>query len=240
MRGARLRPRILWLVERWPRQSFVVAAALDLLTRALGRSRHSRYFRRRVLVAATWRPSKRWPFPCRVAGADPAALRPPMILVSFHTGGVAALRLLLTRLPGRILILQHEHRVSPPVAGIERISTGGGELARIAAAKHAGDVLRGGGFVFMMLDPGGSAATPIAVFDRTFFVSSGAFRLARITRTPILPVIAERHGRRMEIVLGAPIAPTGEAAMAAELAAWLEAVFPEGARRSRLITRLSG
>ena len=192
------------------------------------------------MVAATWYPSRRWPFPCTVTGADMASLRPPMILVSFHTGGIVALGLLLEQLPGKVLVLSFNDAVIPPRPGVERVATGGGELARIAAAKRAGDLLRDGGFVFMMLDGGDSARTPLAVFDGTFFVSSGAFRLARITRAPIVPVIAQWRGRRMEIVLGTPIAPAEEAVMAGVLGSWLEDVLPAGDRRSRLISRLSG
>jgi hypothetical protein len=163
-----------------------------------------------------------------------------MILVSFHTGGGMGLRLLLEQLPGKVLVLSFNDRALPRPPGVERVTTGGGELARIVAAKRAGDVLREDGFVFMMLDGGGTAETPIAVFDRTVFVSSGAFRLARITHAPIVPVIAEWCGRRMEIVLGTPIAPAEEAAMAALLASWLEDVFPAGDRRTRMISRLVG
>ncbi|HEY1521560.1 MAG TPA: hypothetical protein VGF70_00985, partial [Solirubrobacteraceae bacterium] len=190
--------------------------------------------------AAAWHPSRRWPFPCRVTGADPSSLRPPMILVSFHTGGTMAFRLLFEQLPGKVLALRFNETSVPPPPGVARATTGSGELERIAAAKHAGDALREGGFVFMMLDGAGPWNTPIAAFDRTLFVSSGAFRLARITEAPIVPVIAEWRCRRMEIVLGRPIAPADEETMTARLASWLEGVFPAGYRRSRLVSRLSG
>ena len=147
--------------------------------------------------------------------------------------------MLLEQLPGQVLVLRYADR-SPRRPGLEYMSTGGGELARITAAKRAGDVLRDGGFVCMVLDNGeGNARTPIAVFGRTFWVSSGAFRLARITAAPIVPVIAEWREGRMDIVLGTPIAPAEEAAMAGNLAAWLDDVFPPGERRSRLISWLS-
>ncbi len=63
------------------------------------------YFRRRVMANAAWLPSRRWPFPCQVIGGDLGSLRPPMILVSFHTGGIMALRLLFEQLPGKVLVL---------------------------------------------------------------------------------------------------------------------------------------
>ena len=192
------------------------------------------------MANAAWYPSRRWPFPCQVIGGDLGSLRPPMILVSFHTGGVMALRLLFEQLPGKVLVLSFNDGVLPLPPGVERVRTGGGELERIAAAKRAGDLLREGGFVFVMLDGGDSAKTPIAVFNRTFFVSSGAFRLARITGAPVVPMIAQWRERRMEIVLGAPIAPAEEDVMAGGLASWLEDVFPADDRRSMLISRLSG
>jgi lauroyl/myristoyl acyltransferase len=171
-----------------------------------------------------------------------------MILVSFHTGGGAPLNVLLTRLPARVLVLQYEPDRSPPLPGVERVRTAGGELARALAAKRAGDFLRAGGFVFMMLDRGGftmldrggGAYTPIEVFNGRFFVSSGAFRLAQLTRAPILPVIAEWRGRGGEIRLGRPIAPAGEAEMSNMLAMWLEDLLPAGQARSKLISSLSG
>jgi hypothetical protein len=241
MRHVPFSPRMVWLVRHWPRQSFVVASILDATSRRLGSSRHPWYFRRRVTAVATWHPRQAWPFPCRVTGADPGSVPPPMILVSFHFGRVKSLGPLFEQLPGKVLILEHEKDLSPPRPGVERVTTGGGEMARIAAARRAADLLREDGFVFMLLDRGGDTAkTPIALFDRTFLLSSGAFQLARITGAPIMPVIAEWREGRLEIMLGTPIAPTEEAAMANTLASWLEDRFPEGDRRSRLIRALAG
>ena len=62
----------------------------------------------------------------------------------------------------------------------------------------------------------------------TISMSRGAFALARITATPLMPLAARWHGSAVEIVCGDAIAPGGsERTMAAEAAVWLERYLRE-------------
>jgi hypothetical protein len=88
--------------------------------------------------------------------------------------------------------------------------------------------LRSGGYVFTLVDGGyrdrgyDAATIDAPTLGGTVSLARGGFALARITRTPIVPLVARKCGRRVEITCGDPIPPTqDEEAMAAAVAQWL-------------------
>ena len=63
----------------------------------------------------------------------------------------------------------------------------------------------------------------VPMLGRSLPLARGAFALARISRTPIVPVVTRWRGTAMEVVVGDPIAPDlGEAGMAAAAGDWIE------------------
>ena len=153
-------------------------------------------------------------------------LRPPLILASFHIGLFPALGAVLMRLPGEVLVV-HQGRFAPR-PGVKLVLRGDDEWDRAAAFHHAVAGLRSGGFVFTTLDGGyrdgayEAGAVEVPMLGGTISLARGGFALARITRTPIVPLVARRSDGGVEIVCGQPIPPADEEeTMAAAAARWL-------------------
>jgi hypothetical protein len=182
------------------------------------RAAWSSWLRLRVVEAAVGSAGASWPYP--PLHVDVSALRPPMILATFHLGPVPALGGLLEQLPGEVLVLQRSGQPRPSLTllGIEADSS-----QRAAVFRRAVEALRGGGFVFVVVDAYKTAATVEATFlGRQVRLARGGFALARITGAPIVPLAARWRGRRIDIVAGDPILAGDESAMAGAVTSWLE------------------
>jgi hypothetical protein len=161
-----------------------------------------------------------------------AALRPPVILGTFHTGALTAIGAALERVPGRVLILRRASPLGRVPSPLFIEETDGDEQRRALVFHRALDWLAGGDSVFMPLDPE-QAAVRLAVpfHGRALNLARGPFAIARIARVPIVPIVARWRGTRAEIVVGDAIAPSDdESATATAAAAWLERYLRDSPR----------
>lgn len=162
-----------------------------------------------------------------IAIAQPllAAVTPPAIIITFHTGALTMLGFALEQLPAEVLIVRSAAGGGPPHASFERAVTGSEEQQRALLFRRCVDFLRSGRFVFMAADPLRVSPETLRVpFRRgSIRLARGPFSLSRITGTPIIPLVARWCGPSVEFVLGEPVQPSGdEAGNAAAVAAWLD------------------
>jgi hypothetical protein len=210
---------------RWPRPSFAVASVLDRMTGALGLTDRS-FWRRGVMYIGIFHPSNRWPFPAVAAAPDPMGMPGPAVLASLHIGAVEAVGALLERLPAAVLGLVD--REIPAGRRMTTIQVGGGEWQRVATTKRAVETLRSGGFVFLAVDAMmANARIETTVCGKAVSWARGGFDLARLTNSPMLPVMTRWRGRKVEIISGEPIPPADASEMIATLAEWLERYLNE-------------
>ena len=239
-----------FVAGRWPRFGFGLARVLAWLSRPLGRGipeeRLAQLFphlRADALTAArreTWRHFlQEHAFEAALArpGAAPRyprtkvdprleQLSPPLVLASFHIGPIRAIGPVLERLDGEVLVL-HRGQFAPR-PGLTLVRTGDDEWTRARAFKRAVETLRGGGYVYLAMDGFGEqgydgSTLEVPLLGGSVALARGGFALARMTGTPLVPVVGTWRGSRAEIVCGDPIPPSGdEHAMAASLAHWLE------------------
>lgn len=207
------------LAETFPQ---LPAAALPAVRRETWRN----VLQNEALEAALSRSGSRPRYPRVVLDRPVTELSPPLVLVSFHVGPYRAVGAALERLSGDVLVL---HRGNfAPLPGLTLIRTGDDEWARARALKHAVTTLRAGGFVYLAMDGFGEHGYDAATIEAPLLGGSvalarGGLALARITETPLVPLVARWRGNRAEIVCGDPIPPsTDEHAMAASMARWLE------------------
>ncbi|HWM95381.1 MAG TPA: hypothetical protein VN493_31800 [Thermoanaerobaculia bacterium] len=161
----------------------------------------------------------------RVSSETFAALRPPLLLGTFHVGAIHALGPALERLPGPVLALR-QGRLYPAGPPVEVVTTEGDEQSRAAVFLRALGHLQSGGFVVTALDvaPGPGLAVPC--LGHTIELARGPFALARLAGVRIVPLVARwRNGNvevEVEVETGEALAPAGEMEMAAASARWLE------------------
>ena len=238
-----LESRLTGLAARHPRAAFSMAGALGSLRNrlsrrwpepeqvrtlfpALSRSEAARIAwriaaleaRNRLLVRCIRRGERP---PVEVPEAF-AALRPPLLLGTFHVGAVHALGPALERLPGPVLALRQGRLYK---GTLEVMSTEGDEQSRAAVFHRALGHLRAGGFVVLALDAGPGLA--VSCLGRKLELARGPFALARLAGAPIVPLAARWRQERVEVRTGEAIIPAGEAEMAASAARWLESYLLE-------------
>ncbi|MEO6195520.1 MAG: hypothetical protein ABIS20_21065 [Thermoanaerobaculia bacterium] len=150
-----------------------------------------------------------------------AALRPPLILGTFHVGAMQGLGAAIERLPGPVLVLRLGalYSPSPPV---EILSTEGDDQRRAFAFHRALTHLNGGGFVLMALDGSPGPGLRVPCLGRTLELARGPFALARLTGAPLVPLVARWRKSEVEAEVGTAIAGVEEGALAASAARWLE------------------
>ena len=175
--------------------------------------------RYKVLSSALWYPDAPLPSARMITMPDPATLRPPLVLVSFHIGPIVAIGLLLDRLPGGVLAFTAGF---PSWRTVTMANVDGDEWQRVAAFQTAVDTLQRGGCVFIAADGARRKRIHTTMFGRRVSMARGAFALSRLTGAPMLPLVARWRGGRIEIVAGDPIPPTDEATMVGALGTWLE------------------
>jgi hypothetical protein len=197
------------LSRRWPSPGEVAS-----LFPALGLAEAARLARRigaleaenRLLVEhvrrrgfARLRPLVRAPL------AELAALRPPLILGTFHVGAFQALAPALERLPGPVLALRRGrlHDALPP---LEVVSTEGDEQQRAAVFERALDHLGRGGFVAAALDLPAGRGLAGDCLGRRLALARGPFALARLAAAPRAPI--PPRAPIVPMALMTPIVPT--------------------------------
>lgn len=153
-----------------------------------------------------------------------AALRPPLLLGTFHVGAVHALGPALERLPGPVLALRQGLLYT---GALEVMSIAGDEQSRAAVFLRAMAHLRAGGFVALALDVATGPGIAVPCLGRELELARGPFALARLAGVPIVPLAARWRQERVEVRTGEPIAPAEEAGMAASAARWLESYLLE-------------
>jgi hypothetical protein len=164
----------------------------------------------------------------RTSAAELAALRPPLVLATFHVGAVQALGAALERLPGPVLAVRHGmlHATRPP---LELVTTEGDGQRRADVFQRALVHLTRGGFVALALDLSAGPGLTVPCLGRTLTLARGPFALARLTGAPIVPLVARWRRGGLEIEIGRPLAAgpatdpaARETALAAAAARWLE------------------
>ena len=196
---------------------------------ALGWTDEYRY-RDYVLRTRLTDPSLRRPYPRLLARSGLATLSPPQVLVSLHSGPLRAFDELWPYLPGEVTVLLGPDYPRPHNARLLRSSHD--ESTRVAAARAAARALHNGGFLFMTPDGPGTARVTAELMGIRFSLASGAFALARMTASPMVPIALRWRGSAIEAVIGRPIAPGSESLMAAQLLEWFGAYFRDN--RSQL------
>lgn len=240
-----LESRLTGLAARHPRAAFSMAGALGSLRNrlsrrwpepeqvrtlfpALSRSEAARIAwriaaleaRNRLLVRCIRRGERP---PVEVPEAF-AALRPPLLLGTFHVGAVHALGPALERLPGPVLALRQGRLYK---GTLEVMSTEGDDQSRAAVFHRALGHLRAGGFVVLALDATSAPGLAVPCLGRKLALARGPFSLARLAGVPIVPLAARWHEERVEVRTGEALAAAGETEMAASAARWLESYLLE-------------
>jgi hypothetical protein len=158
-----------------------------------------------------------------------AALQPPAIITTFHVGVLPMLGFALEQLPAPVLIVRR-HPGGTPHSSFERGATRGTEQERALLFHRCVNFLRSGRFVMIAADPfpteRGALATPFR--GGIIRLTRGPYALARITGAPLIPLVARWRGARVEFVVGDAVpAAKEEAAMAREMASWLDRYLTE-------------
>lgn len=155
------------------------------------------------------------------------ALRPPMVVATFHIGPTFGLSALTERLQGEKFVL----RGTQFPAGRNRPEhvqvVAGTDQQRAAVFHRAVETLRNGGFVIVALDPQEAQRIPVPFLGRTIQLARGPFAMARVAKVPIVPVVARWDGYAIDLIVGDPFSPGEEPAMAADAGAWLERYLTE-------------
>ncbi len=140
-----------------------------------------------------------------------AALRPPLILGTFHVGALHALGAALERLPGPVLALRQGplYRPRPP---LEIATTAGDEQGRAAAFQRAVAQLKSGGFVALALDLPVGPGLRVPCLGRELEMGRGPFALARMTGAPLVPLVARWAVGGVEVRVGEELVPAASAA----------------------------
>jgi lauroyl/myristoyl acyltransferase len=166
-------------------------------------------------------------YPRLVRNAQLTALRPPLVLASFHVGPWPALAAALVELPGEVLALDRGQ--FGPLPHLTMLAGGEDTGARAAAFNRALGALRSGGFVFVTVDAFHQqefdvASIEVPVLGRTLPLARGAFALARIARVPIVPIVARWRGTALEVELGPAlrVGAGGERSLAEAAGSWIE------------------
>lgn len=232
------------LSRRWPTTAEVRDLFPGLSVRAAARVASAvadLEARNRLLVACVRRAG---PAPIRSlvrSGEGLAALRPPLLLATFHAGAWNALGPALERLDRPVLVLR-ESLLYAPAPPVEVAVTGGDEQRRAAAFQRALVALERGAFVVAALDMPAAPGVRTRCLGHSLELARGPLALARLSGAAMVPVVARWRRRGIDVTAGPVIArasalrsdsgrergqaadPAGwEAGLAAGVAEWLEA-----------------
>jgi lauroyl/myristoyl acyltransferase len=243
------------LARCWPRAGVAVAHTLAALTRPLGhgiadeslartfpdlspsarraarRSTWASFLKGEALDAAVRHRSGRRAYPRLVPSAVVGELRPPLILASFHVGPHQALAAVLRALPAEAVGIDRGQFA--PRRDFTLMPAGEDEWERARTFQGALQAIRSGAFVFVNLDGQHPDEFDVSTIDvpvlgGTLPLARGAFALARITGTPILPLVARWRGTAVEVIASEAIAPSAnERDMALAVASWIDRYLTE-------------
>lgn len=258
------------LARAWPRAGVAVAHALASVTRPLGRGIADDWLARtfpaltpparRAARQRTWAAflkgeavdaalrhhAGRRAYPRLIRDPAMPELRGPLILASFHVGPHQALGAVLRSLPGEVLAIDRGQYV--PGRDFTLVTAGEDEWERARTFQRALGALRADAFVFVNLDGQHPdefdvSTIEVPVLGRTLPLARGAFALARISGTPIMPLVARWRGTAIEVIAGEPV-PAGqsEPEMARAVAAGIDRYLTEhpGEISVFLLERLRG
>lgn len=243
------------LAGRRPRAAVVVAHWLAALTRPLGhgiaeeriaaafpalapaarravrRRTWAGFLKGEAVDAAVARHGGARAYPRVVPNPSLEGLRPPLILASFHVGPYPALGAALAGSPVRVVgIDRGQYGITHDLT---TLAGGEDEWERARTFQRSLSALRSESFVIVMLDGQHPEEYPVSaievpVLGRRLPLARGAFALARLARTPVVPIVARWRGTAIEVTLGDPIAPElGEAEMAAAAGEWIDRYLRE-------------
>ncbi len=217
----RLRNR---LSRRWPAPEQIQALFPHLSRRAAARVAWSiggLEARNRVLASCIRKSGLEPVRPLVRTPHDIAALRPSLLLGTFHVGAVHAFGPALERLPGPVLALRHGPLYSPKPP-VEIVTTEGDDQQRAATFQRALARLSEGGFVVLALDVVPGSGLRVPCLGRTLELARGPFALARLANVPLVPFVARWRRGGVDIELGETITGEPENALAVSAARWLE------------------
>jgi lauroyl/myristoyl acyltransferase len=239
----------------WPRGAVLAAHVLASLTRPLGhgiaddwlaavfpdlppdprRAARQRtwesFLKGEALDAAVRRGRGARDYPRAVPNPALSELRAPLVVASFHVGPFQALSAFVHMLPGTpAAVAREQYEARPDMTVLHR---GADEWERARTFQRALGELRSGRSVIVSVDglPVGDHPMPtieVPMLGRSMPFARGPFALARLGRTPIVPMLTRWRGTAMEVTVGEPVAHDGgEASMAAAVAAWVERYLAE-------------
>ncbi len=176
------------------------------------------------------------PYPRLIVRSGLSMLSAPQVLVSLHLGPLRAFDEVWPRVPGEVTVLLGPDYPGPYNARLLRGSDD--ESTRAAVAREAARALQNGGFLFMTPDADGTTRVTAELMGIRFSLAIGAFALARMTGSPMVPIALRWRGSAIEAVVGRPIAPSSESQMAAQLLQWFGEYFRDNrAQLSALLYR---
>ena len=243
------------LASRWPRGGVAAAHSLAAVTASLGhgiadeqlaavfpdlspevrRAARQRtwagFLKGEAMEAAITRRSGSTAYPRLVPNIDLRELRPPLILASFHVGPYQGLAAALVELPGEVVALDRGQFAERPEFTI--VPAGESQWERARTFHELVNALRAGKFVFINPDAFEAGQFDVSTIEvpmlgRRQRLARGAFALARISRTPIVPLAARWRGTAVEVTIGEPVSPDcGEAEMATATARWIDGYLRE-------------
>ena len=207
-----------WLASRSPRIAFLASDVLGAVRAGLPTRTRRRIWTNhmRTQMLAGWIPrGGTTQIRALVRPNDAvAALRPPMIIGTFHIGATLGLGVLSEWLDGETLVL--------------RGFVGTTDQQRAATFHRAIERLRANGFIVIALDPHEAQRIAVPFLGRTLHLARGPFAMARIARVPIVPLVARWDGNAIELIVGEPLPISEDEQALAEWAGrWLEGYLRE-------------
>jgi hypothetical protein len=182
---------------RWPTATYSGIGAVARVTRPRRSSEWKSRALGVVMATATAEPV----FPAiRVIGAVPGTTQ-PVIFISLHAGALAAIGALFQRMPRRVAALHRMEWRLP--SNVESIYVAPTDEGGAAGFRRALELVRGGDHAFMPIDGHG---IDVPLLDRATSFSRGPFALARLTGAPIVPLVAQWRGGRVDIFVGEAVA----------------------------------
>lgn len=231
----------LALLAPWPRVAFAVTdtlatvAALASFNARAARREWVNEFRGMFITGWVRRGGVGVLQPLIRPNSTLADLRAPVILATFHIGPMFALSTVADNLTSPVLLIRAQHLPGARPPHVTAVNGLADEHQRAAAFLAALRMLRKGGAVMMAIDPVRNGVEAPFLGQRVR-LAPGAFRLARMSGAPIVPLAARWAGNEIEIVRGEAVAGEDEEALAAAIARWLEnhVIASPGALNRRL------
>jgi lauroyl/myristoyl acyltransferase len=203
---------------------------------AIRRAIYGRFERTKLLFTLLARDELKRLKPClRLHGFDLlhalGAQRSPALLLTWHTGPYRAVGMALYLHGFEPLVVERHPIPQSDTVPLERVSAEGEPWRAIAAVKTAVDRLRGGGFVLWAGDGNeGAGGFEAELLRRRVVFRQGLATLVRLSRAPVLPVVASWRGSSIDVTVHPPLElPSGAdaAQIVGAAARWLDRYLRE-------------